>query len=99
MFHFWFPFVQKVETCWEEKENFRLSEGVMDIPFVEKRRIRLLSYVMDMLEMTGGIFVDFTTPLVEGNDLVDPTMKNFARLHVKGQAGKSLNDMLIKGLF
>ena len=71
----------------------------MDVPFMEKKRVRLFSYIMDMLEMTGGIFVDFTTPLVEDNDLIDGKMRDFARGVGKGAGGKGLSEMLIKGLF
>jgi hypothetical protein len=71
----------------------------MDVPFMEKKKIRLFSYIMDMLEMTGGIFVDFTTPLLEDNDLIDGALRSFCRGMVKGAVGKGLSEMGIKGLF
>ena len=71
----------------------------MEVPFIEKRKFRLFSYIMDMLETNGTIFADFFTPLADGNDLVGHEMKNFLQPLVRKNGGSGSGEMLIKAHF
>ena len=98
IYKFWYPFVKECNLVWEKEEFFKFSEGHMDIPFVSQKKVKFFSYLMNLLDENGTIFIDIMTPCVATNDLANAELKGL----FSGMLEETIDDrheFSIKGQF